>query len=145
MLCVCLCYKWFYSVYRISCSVRMNVFWQSRSKQDLYPLPQQEASFLNWEFSTINSNLTAWSNNSRTWGVTIPTSNPVNSYAFHSTDACSYDVFPPGLITFGARYSIQPHVCPVHCVISCKLHHTVNGKRKWDDEWCCHRSIYALK
>lgn len=78
-------------------------------------------------------------------GLSILTSDPVNSDAFHPTDAGSYDVLPPGLITFGPGNSVQAHVCPVHGVISCKTYNTVNDKRKWDDECGCHKSIYALK
>lgn len=67
-------------------------------------------------------------------GVTLLTSDPVNSDAFHPTDAGCNNVLPPGLITFGARYSVQAHVCPVDCVISFKTYNTVNDMRKWEDE-----------
>lgn len=82
---------------------------------------------------------------SKTQGVTILTSDPVNSDAFHPADASSNDVLPPRLITFGPGYSVQAHVCPVHGVISCKTYNIVNDERKLDDECGCHKSIYALK
>lgn len=78
--------------------------------------------------------------------MTILTSDPVNSDAFHPADAGSNDVLPPSLITFGPGYSVQAHVCPVHSVISCKTYNTVNEKTKWDDECSClYAAVYALK
>jgi len=72
------------------------------------------------------------------------TSDPVNSDAFHPADAGRNDVFPPGLVTFGPRYSVQAHVCPVHCVITCKIYNGVNDKRKWEDECGCREGIYVF-
>lgn len=73
---------------------------------------------------------TACSNTLEVLEITILTSNPVNSNAFHPADACSNDVFSPCLVTFGTGYSVQAHICPVHSVISCRIHHTVNDRRK---------------
>lgn len=49
------------------------------------------------------------------------TSNPVDGDAFDPADAGSYDVLPPGLITFSPGNSVQAHICPVDSVISCNI------------------------
>lgn len=45
------------------------------------------------------------------------TSNPVNSYPFHSSQAIGNDVFFPSLISFNSANFIEAHVCPVDGII----------------------------
>ena len=45
------------------------------------------------------------------------TSNPVNSYSFHSSQAISNDVFFPSLISFSSANFVEAHVCPVDGII----------------------------
>lgn len=45
------------------------------------------------------------------------TSNPVNSYPFHSSQAIGNDIFFPSLISFSSANFIEAHVCPVDGII----------------------------
>lgn len=73
--------------------------------------------------------------------VTTPTRDPVHGDALHSTDPSGDDVLPPGLIPFGAGYPVQPHVRPVHGVVSCK----VGRQMMQQQQYLCSQTKHFVK